>query len=159
METGGRLSWKRAGVGGGIAAAVISGAFRFRNDAEQLAWMGSAIVSRIVIGLATEWIRPWASDEPKRFLELVEAIWPGANYRLSIEDGAICYRVDLLDSIHDETDQLRTFFASLEKLNWTLVSEEEATRSYRRRNRFLRVTLDTADQSCQLALAVATINP
>lgn len=154
-----RLRWKRAGVGGGIAGALISGAFRFRNDAEQLAWMGIAIVGGIVIGLATEWIHPWASDEPARFLQLVEAIWPAANHSRSNEDGAICYRVDLLDSIHGETDQLRAFFAALEKLHWTLVSEEETTRSYRRRNQLLRVSLDTADQSCQLVLAVAKVNP
>ncbi len=149
-----RLRWKRAGVGGGIAGAVISGYFRFLNDAEQLAWMGGAIVGCVAIGLVTEWIHPWASEEPNRFLELVVVIWPAVNCRVSNHVGYVSYRFDLLGSIHDETEQLRIFFNGLENLNWKLTDEKDSTRSYRRRNQRLRVSLGTTDQSCHLTLAV-----
>ena len=139
--------------------AVISGTFRVRNDAEQLVWTGSAIVGGIVIGLATEWIHPWSSVEPAIFLGLVDAIWPAGitvdrTRIVPFFNGLIC-SIAFMTKLTNYEPSLQ----HLKSVHWKLVSELETTRSYRRRNQLLRVSLDTADQSCQLAFPVAKINP
>lgn len=150
-----KLRWIRAGVGGGIGGLLISVSVRFVDDMLQLPWMGILILAGILIGLVAEWLHPWASDEPNRFLELLASIWPNATGIVWTQDDLVLYQFDLPDGDPDGPDRIHMFFDGLEKLDWSLTSDEHATRSYSRRDLHMRTIVGGAGQSRQLTLILA----